>query len=314
MMKFIALLLILLITLPVSPTSYQENVSVEMVQVFLSARDSDQHFITDLRPEDIAIHEDGQVQKILDFTNFSKNQNIEEAPPLTVAFSMDISASMAGLNSSKEKKIELAKQAALSIVSELQPRDRMTVFGFHYLPKIIVPMTSDVSLIQAKLATQKPEEQETALFDSLYIIVEQLQKETGRKIIVLGSDGVDTSSHVKFEKLIEALKASDVTLFAFGMDSKDPSMKDGRYALNKLADATGGYAFFPRTDKDLGEIVMKIRKIIRSQYSVWYTPSNTVRDGGWRAIDITCRRPGVELRYRKGYYSSEAGDMMAASP
>ena len=305
LMKWIASLLFLLFAVPVFTEHFQENVSVEMVQVYITARDMDHRFITDLRREDFLLQEDGQPQKILDFQNFSNQHgNPQETPQLTVAFSMDISGSMAALATSDKTKIEIAKQAALSLISELQEGDRMAVFGFHSLPKIVVPMTSDTEWIKAKLQEQHPEDRETALYDSLHIMVDQLKKEQGRKIIILGTDGIDTSSHIKLEKLLETLKQSDLTLFAFGMDSMDPAEKDSRYVLNKLADATGGYAFFPKNEKELSDVILQIRKIIRSQYSVWYTPQKSDRSGNWRRIDIACRRGGVELRYRNGYYIS----------
>ena len=313
-MKFKALLLGFLFVLPAYSENYQENVSVELVQVYISAKDEDRRFVTDLRPEDLVLQEDGQTMKIIDFTNLSNAPgSATEVPPLTIALSIDISGSMSSMSNDRDRKIDLAKLAALSLVSELKPQDRMTVYGFHYLPKIIVPMTSDTSLIKEKLASQFAEDQETALFDSLYIMLEQLQKEPGRKVLVLGSDGEDTSSHIEFEKLLEALQASDITLFAFGMESMDPTHKDNRYTLNKLAEATGGYAYFPKSENDLNDIILQIRKVIRSQYLLYYTPMNSTKDGSWRNIDITCRRPGVELRYRNGYYSGKEKSVVTAT-
>jgi Ca-activated chloride channel homolog len=307
-MRTFAALTLLFLTLPALTADYQENISVEMVQVYISAVDFDRRFITDLQPDDLILRENGEVQEILDFTNFSDpaTARLEKAPPLTMAFSMDISGSMSGLSKSKVKKIDLAKKAAMELATELQPGDQMTVFGFHHLPKIIVPMTSDATLIKAKLELQKPQPQETALFDSLHIIVEQLKNEPGRKIIVLGSDGNDTSSHIPFETLLENLRASDVTLLAFGMNSMNPKEPDRAYVLQKMAEATGGYAFFPETDNDFPDIMRTIRKVIRSQYSIWYRPLKGGGGLGWNEISITCKRGDVELRYRQGYYSKSS--------
>jgi VWFA-related protein len=304
-MKHFTLLLILFLSLPAHPNEYQESVSVEMVQVYVTATDSDRRFITDLRLDDFIVRENGKVQQIMDFTNFSdpRSSNSEEIPPLTIAFSMDLSGSMSALSKNNTAKIELAKKAALSLLPELGPSDQMTVFGFHKLPKVIVPMTSNIQEIKQKIKSQRPQPQETALYDSLHIIVEQLNDHTGRKIVVVGSDGLDTSSHIKFETVVESLKTSDITLLAFGMDSLTLAPKENRFILNRLAEATGGYAFFPKTEDDLAQIMKDIRKIIRSQYSVWYTPQNEGDTANWRNIQITCKRPDVQIRYRKGYYS-----------
>jgi Ca-activated chloride channel homolog len=309
-MKSFAGFAVLLLSLPALTADYKETLSVEMVQVYVSAVDSNRRFVTDLGVNDLVLKEDGEVQEILDFTNFSdpSSAKSEKAPPLTVAFSMDISGSMSGLSKSSIKKIDLAKKAALELADELKSGDRMTVFGFHYLPSIIVPMTSDPEEIQAKLKVQSAQPEETALFDSLYIIVEQMMAEPGRKIIVLGSDGHDTASHIPFESLLERLRASDVTILAFGMNSMNPNEPDRTYILKKLAEATGGYAFFPETPDDFPEIMNRIRQVIRSQYSVWYTPRSQGKQKNWKQISISCKRDDVELRYRNGYYTKTASE------
>ena len=305
--------IVLFLCLTAVASDYQEILSVELVRVYVTAKDSDGRFITDLRPEELTLRENGEPQEIVDFTNLS-NQPPEESDflPLTVAFSMDISGSMSGLGKNRMTKIDLVKKAAMALVPELRPQDKMAVFGFHSLPKLIVPMTSDPRLIEHKLKRQRAVPEETALFDSLYMIVDQLEQHEGRKIIVLGSDGEDTSSHISFERLVDRLKKSDVMILAFGMQSIDLRTPDKRYILEKLAQASGGYAFFPTANEDLENIISKIRRIIRSQYVIWYSPQTSSAQTEWRSIQVICNRPGAELRFRNGYYSKAAAAQRAS--
>jgi VWFA-related protein len=77
----------------------------------------------------------------------------------------------------------------------------------------------------------------------------------------------------------------------------------GRYILEKLAEASGGYAFFPDNLKAIDGMIQKLRQGMRNQYSIGYRPLRTNMDGSWRKIQISCNRPKIKLRYRQGYYA-----------
>ncbi|HSE42477.1 MAG TPA: VWA domain-containing protein, partial [Acidobacteriota bacterium] len=78
---------------------------------------------------------------------------------------------------------------------------------------------------------------------------------------------------------------------------------EGKDNLQKLADETGGYAFFPQNRKQIAQVQDMIRSFIRSQYSLAYRSTNSAADGSWRQITISCKRKGIDLRYRDGYYA-----------
>jgi VWFA-related protein len=284
----------------------RETVKVDLVNVYLSATDSKGHFITDLKQEELILKENGTAQSITHFSNFANEQSDklgEKDVPLTLALVIDKSESMSteiqGTN-----KLDIVKNAAFRLLDELRENDRMTMISFNDMPAEETPLISDKKRISTAILFQDVEGGYTSLLDSVYFAMDKLKDQQGRKIIAVFSDGEDTASHLKMDEVISNLVASDVTVLAFGTMSLGSNSLRGRYVLEKLAEASGGYAFFPTSLRALNDVMEKLRISMRSQYSLGYKPMAEKTNTGWRVIDITCKRPGVKLRYRKGYNGS----------
>jgi Ca-activated chloride channel homolog len=283
-----------------------ENLSVDLVNVYLSATDSKGRFITDLNPTDLVLKENGSTQQISHFSNFTKQESDklgEKDVPLTLSLVLDKSESMSA-QIQGTNKMDIVKNAAFRLLDELRGNDRMALISFNDFASEETPFTSNKKVIGKDILFQDVEGGETALLDSIYFALEKLNGQQGRKIIVVFSDGEDTASNLKLDEVLSNLIASDVTVLAFGTMALGSNSMRGRFILERLAEASGGYAFFPRSLNGLNEIMEKLREGMRSQYSLGYKPLNGKKDGKWRAIEITCKRPGVKLRYRKGYNAS----------
>jgi len=284
----------------------RETVRVDLVNVYLSATDSKGHFITDLKPEELILKENGTAQNITHFSNFAWEQSDklgEKDVPLTLALVIDKSESMSS-EIQGTNKLDIVKNAAFRLLDELKANDRMTLISFNDMPAEETPLISDRKRISTAILFQSVEGGYTSLLDSVYFAMDKLKGQQGRKIIVVFSDGEDTASHLKLDEVISNLLASDVTVLAFGTMSLGTNSLRGRYILEKLAEASGGYAFFPASLGALNDVMEKLRAGMRSQYSLGYKPVNEKTRVAWRVIDITCKRPGVKLRYRKGYTAS----------
>jgi VWFA-related protein len=133
----------------------------------------------------------------------------------------------------------------------------------------------------------------------------KIKDQWGRKVIVVCSDGEDTSSKLKLDEIISNLVASDIMVLAFGTMALNSDSLRGRFILEKIAAASGGYAFFPSSLKKLDEVMEKLRAGMRSQYSLGYKVPRLKMDGSWRKIQIVCKKQGVKLRHREGYFASE---------
>ncbi len=281
----------------------QEKLSVDVVSVHLTATIKGR-FVKDLKLEELVLKEDGIPQQITNFTNFAlaKSDKLGERDvPLTVAFVIDTSQSM-GDRISGHQKIDIVKSAAFLLLNELRPEDRMLLITFNDSPTEVTPLTSDRKRFEQDLLFQDVQGGNTAVLDSTYFAMEKMKGESGRKIIVLCTDGEDTSSYLRFDEVLANLVASDVTVLAIGTMALNLSSLKGRYILDKFADASGGYAFFPSNLIALNEVMNRLREGMRSQYSLGFHPGKAL-DSTWRKIEIQCKRHGVKLRYREGYFA-----------
>jgi VWFA-related protein len=292
---------------PTTPPSISETVDVDLVDLYLTALDK-KGFVKDLRKEEIAVTEDGVPQAIESFSNFAgENQEI----PLNLAFMIDNSGSMVEEVEGKWK-IDLARDAGLLLVPELGPLDRMMIISFDETPQFTL-LTEDRSKTTEELHNVRVRFGGTALFDAMISTIDHLNEERGRKILVVCSDGNDNLSKNKIDDVIKKMVDSpDLTVIVLGTIATQVRRipydqvvisDQGKDALQKMADQTGGYAFFPKSLKEMAQVQELIRSFVRSQYSLAYQSTNRKMDGSWRNIKIVCQRKGVTLRYRNGYYA-----------
>jgi Ca-activated chloride channel family protein len=300
-MRIAAFLICILFSFPLFA---QIEINVEVVNVYVSVTDAKDRFIKDLKPEDFVVKEDGAEQKVTHFSNFAEEKSDklgEKGVPLTIAFVMDTSESM-GMSVTSQPKIDIVKSAAFRVMDELRPEDQMLLISFNKIPTEVTPLTSDKKKFSQDLLFQGVDGGNTALLDSIYFALEKIKNQFGRKIIIVCSDGEDTASYLTLEEVLSNVIASDVTILAFGTMELGSSSLRGRYVLEEMARASGGYAFFPTNLNSLKEVMDKLRQSMRSQYSLGYTPAKG-SDGTWRKIEVLSKRPGVKLRYRSGYYA-----------
>lgn len=315
-MKRILFGLFLLTTMiQIAQAQLQESVSVDLVETYVSVVDGKGNPVTDLNADDFEIKEDGIKESIAYFTRILDE---ESQIPLTLAFLLDTSGSMG--KGDKIQRIDIARQFAELLIKELKPADQMRVYGFDNTYRGLTPMTSDLSLIQQNLAAVQIDtvgSPGTALLRSVDLTIQQLEPYFGRKIIVLCSDGQNTIAGPQPETLIENLKKRDITVISLATVTKQElqavdtgvnmryvvptEVKEAHKLMKNLAEETGGAAFFPKNVSALSETIEKIRSLIRSQYAIAYKPQNETNNG-WRKIEVKCKRSGVKLNYRKGYF------------
>ncbi len=286
---------------------YSESLIIDIVNVYLTATDSKGQFIKDLTATDFVLKEEGIEQPITNFANFSNETSDklgEKNVPLTVAFVIDSSNSMA-LKISGQQKLDIVKNAAFRLVDELKPEDKMMLVAFNEFTDEVTPLTGDRKTLSQDLLFQEVKGGNTALLDSIFFAMNKIKDEWGRKVIVVCSDGEDTASRLRLDEIISNLVASDITVLAFGTMALSSDALRGRFILEKIATASGGYAFFPTSLKSLDEMMEKLRAGMRSQYSLGYKVPHERMDGRWRKIQILCKRQGIKLRHREGYFARE---------
>ena len=266
---------------------------VALVNLVFTAVDKKGRPVRGLGPKDFQVFENRQSQEIEYFSDLSKGSDV----PLTIALLIDTSGSV-------KDKLEYEKTTAAEFFTEiLRPNKDLA---------LIIQFDSDVNLVQD--FTQKQSDllnalnslragNSTALYDAIYLAAEEkLRNETGRKVMVVITDGDDTSSKLRKEEAIEAAQRSDVLIYGIGVKSDEFPSNFG--ILKEFADETGGAFFSPHAR--LAEIQTAFRSIgedIQGQYSLAYSSKNKKKDGTFRAVDLRCKVGGVRIRVRKGYYA-----------
>ncbi len=326
-MRFVVFVFSCLIFSVAAAQELQEEVSVDLVEAYISALNSSGDPIEDLTQNEFILKENGKEQPI---TYFSRLLDSESHIPLTIAFLVDTSGSMS-LGNQKMKRIDIAREFSSLFLKEVKAGDSLQVFAFDNVFRELTPMTSDPAVAEKAFSQVKIDTQAspgTALLSAIDVTIKQLDPHFGRKILIICSDGQNNIPGPDPEVLIETLKKRDITALTLTavadedfaqssnriqFDGAHGSMnsmsvrkertteaQQARKIMKEFAEETGGFAFFPENDSKLNEAIQKLRSVIRSQYVLSYKPPNRVP--GWREIKIECKRKGVKLRYRQRYY------------
>ncbi len=273
---------------------------VDLVSLSLTVRNSAHSYVGDLNRDDFVVLENGVPQNV---TFFART-----AVPLTLALLLDSSAS-------REQAMATAQEAAIGFVRTLARADMAAIVDFDSRVAMAQGFTSDVRALEAAIRGTKAGGS-TAMFNAVYIALKALGKKTApdeeqrprRRAIILLSDGDDTSSLVSFEEVLDAASRSDTAIYTIGLGVKEASgpragSQEGAFIRRRLAEQTGGRAFFPKEARDLAGVYGDIREELSSQYSLAYESSSARRDGEWRRIAVRVHREGVTVRTKQGYFA-----------
>jgi Ca-activated chloride channel family protein len=294
---------------------FQEQVKVELVQVDVVASDSKGKVVTDLTQQDFTLKENGKVQPITHFYNAANDQI---RYPLTISFVVDTSGSMQELVAGMTR-IQVAVKAAEMVMKDLKANDHMELIEFNEKPVEIVPFTDDVDVLEDKLEALDFKEADTAMHDAVVFSLDKIKNQSGRKIVVIFSDGMDTASKSVEQDAVQALRNTDATFVAFysefarlnfpaagGGFGGDPSsmnrvkIRTGEDLLRQYTEISGGEFFSFRKEPELLKAIESFRAIVGSQYTLAFTPS-AGKKKEWRKLKVECKRKGIHLRYREGY-------------
>ena len=274
---------------------------VDLVSFAVTVADRKGGLVTSLDASDFEVYEDGQKQTV---THFSTG-GTEGAPgrfpgELHLGVLLDISGSMeADLNLARTAAIKFLNtltEASDFTVVEFDTQVRMTRYGQHDFPRLVERLRSRRS------------EGYTALYDAIGVYLDGASSDSGRKILVLYSDGADNSSSITMDEVRDLLRASDVTVYAIGFLEHLPSASRFQIEslLRQMAEITGGQLFIPSSMKNLEASYEKVRAEIAAQYSLGYTSTNARTDGTWRNVEIKLARPerqALRVRTRSGYFA-----------
>lgn len=269
-------------------------VNVELVNVLFTVTDRKGKLVTDLTQKELRLYEDNRLQSI---TNFSRETDL----PLTIALLIDTSTSI-------RDRFKFEQEAAIDFLYRtIRPRkDKGLLITFDSAIELVQDYTDNPETL-AKAIRQVRPGGGTKMLDAIYLACqEKLKSETGRKLIILISDGDDNLSLETVHSTLEMAQRSDVGIFAISTNSSGffgLTAPKADKLLKRLSEETGGRAFFPFKAEDLSQSFQDIAAELRSQYSLAYRSSNVNRDGTFRAIKIEPERKNLKVKSRKGYYA-----------
>lgn len=189
----------------------------------------------------------------------------------------------------------------------LRPADEAALYSVTETPTLVVPLTRNVrSLVRAVEHFPDPQGA-TSLFDAIALAAEHLRPHAGRKVLVVISDGADTTSELDFDTTLRHLLAADCQFYAVQTGhSENTNLRDlaGERRLEEFAAQTGGAVYAPRAASDLDRAFAHIAADLAQQYVLSYYASDDPRDGRFRKLTLrVATRPGLRVRTRKGYYA-----------
>ncbi len=268
---------------------------VALVNVVFSATDRNQKLVSGLKAEDFLVYEDRKLQKIEYFSEWTKGSDV----PLTIALLIDTSGSV-------KSRLDYEKQTATEFFKEILRKnmDLALIIQFDSDVKLVQDFTEELDRLTAALDTLQAGNS-TSLYDAVYLAVEEkLRHEAGRKVMVVITDGSDTSSRVTEQEAIEAAQRSDVIIYGIGVRG-DNMVNFG--VLKKFAEDTGGSFFSPNSRlEEIRAAFKAIGEHLQGQYSLAYRSTNPKQDGSFRSIDLRCKVSGIRIRARKGYYATKS--------
>lgn len=250
-----------------------------------------------LEQRDFQVLEDGQPQTIRVFER--------EQQPIDLSILLDTSTSM-------ENKLHTAQEAAIGFIGRLGPDDRAQVIDFDSRAVMRQTFTGDRAALEAAIRETRADGS-TSLYNAIAVAINEQQREqarmgdeTRRHAMIVLSDGADTSSLYAYEDVLDLARHAWVTIYSIGMRSHAPSdgFREAEFVLRTVSQETGGRAFFIEDVSELPGVYQQIADELENQYTIGYTSTNTVRDRGWRRIDVRVARPGTVARTRTGYYAA----------
>jgi VWFA-related protein len=289
------------------------STSVRVVNLFAGVHDAQGRSVHNLTKDDFILEEDGRPQIIRYFSQ-------ESGLPLTLGILVDTSVS-------QRRLLAEERTASFRFLSQvLRPdQDRAFVIHFDREVELLQDLTGSRQQLDQALAlleTPKPAPRKrgdpkvgawalsgTALYDSVLLASEEvLTKQTGRKAIVLLTDGVDNGSKVGLSRAVESAQRSDALVYTILFSDRGAydgvfASAAGKKAMQRISHETGGGYFEVSDSQPISTIYMQIEEKLRDQYSIGYTSDRSDSGPGYRKLHLATRQAGLMVETRDGYYA-----------
>lgn len=278
------------------PESDQGVIKFDTTVVVLNVTVTDigERFVRGLKAKDFKILEDQAPQRISSFS-------VEEMP-FAAAILLDTSGSM-------ERKMSIARAACSRFIDGTRLGDVVGIYGFGGTKVTKLQDFTEVKNVDFAVWDTDASGM-TPLYDGIVKASEELAKrEERRRVILLLSDGADTSSKASYDEALRRTANAEVSVYAVDLSDaalyKTGARDLGAEIMRTLSQKTGGRFFKTPGGSQLGDAFSQTIDELRNQYTITYETTNEKRDGKWRAIQTTVAFPGLSVRTRQGYYAAK---------
>jgi Ca-activated chloride channel family protein len=276
------------------------KVDVNLVVLHTTVLDDRGKFAEGLKQENFRILEDKVEQKLAVF----KREDV----PVSMGLVIDNSGSM------RDKRPRV-NEAAVTLVQSSNPQDEAFVVNFNDDFYLDLDKDFSSSIPELKEALERIDSRgSTALYDAVIGSLDHLKKaHKDKRVLLVVTDGEDNTSHNSLDKAIKEVQKTDTVIYTIGLLSEESkkNSKRAKKALEQLAQASGGLAFFPENVDDVRNICEQVARDVRNQYTLAYYPTNTKRDGTFRSVQVEVIPPRgrgkLIPRTRNGYYAPGGG-------
>ncbi|HXO21522.1 MAG TPA: VWA domain-containing protein, partial [Thermoanaerobaculia bacterium] len=280
---------------PLNTAELGERLDVQLVQLYVVVTDHTGRPVRGLAKGDFQVLQDGRAQRLASFDDAADL-------PLTLGLAIDSSASMF-------LKLPDVVAAARSLLARgLGRRDSALLVDFSTHPRLVAPATHDLQALSSALDTLRPDG-DTGLWQAIDFSLAELQRVSGRKALVLYSDGLEQNDSFPYRSALKRARESGIPLYLIVTDAQAARTGNVLYLgrsyaarLDRLASAAGGKIYFVRPDQDLAAVYREILAELRSQYVLSYYPKDPATDA-WRKVKVEVAKKGLTARTLSGYYA-----------
>jgi len=253
---------------------------VEVVELDVSVTRGGQP-VQGLMARDFALADNGVAQALQSVTL--------EKLPLSVTLVLDTSSSVSG------DRLAHLIQAGTALTSALRPDDKASLMTFSHAVDLRVPMTSEFAAIREALARLNGAGA-TSLRDAVHLAVETAPRDQSRPLVLLFTDGHDTSSWLTEEAAVDTVRRTGVVVHAVRVESDS--------FLERVVEASGGRTWSATSDRQLRELFTRALEEMRARYLLTYSPSGVKRPG-WHEIKVRLKNGRADITARPGYFVAE---------
>ncbi|HLJ47201.1 MAG TPA: VWA domain-containing protein [Bryobacteraceae bacterium] len=272
---------------------YRFTANARLVVLPVSVTAPGGKLITDLPQQAFGVFENGIRQRITVFE--------QEDVPVSMGVLIDNSGSMF-------QKLEDAQSAAATVVRASNPHDEVFIVNFSEQSSVDTQFTSDIERMEAGLA-HIDSRGNTALRDAISNSIDYLvnKGKKDKKLLLVITDGEDNHSSITLEQLVNKARQTETLIYAIGLLSVHERLeaKKAQRGLEQLTTASGGIAYYPRGEKQVTQMSLRVAHEVRNQYTIGYSPGIPSLDGSFRKIEVVVNGVGANtrVRTRSGYYA-----------